>query len=552
VNTVNRNGLPAGLPLIPPADNAAQRFLEAKLLLAWTEATTELRRGSGGRAVPSFVGATQPMERSLTINVSNPASLSSVLHRAWPAIWDGEVLGAPGLQPCYGRNSLELRLVGSDNSVRARVRLLGLSRQEFRMVSTHDQTDTPPTRDPVPPTDALLSGILRRIPLWRAADQIQIGVSGDLINIEWLGGPDGNAVATVLGQSSCAIPNAAVDVSTVGDAHHIILAHTDQPPVPPTEPWTAWRALHDAPSTSRLGTTPAPNLTDPLLPLQRWESAEMREALAGREVSTVYRLLRRTGVSQRQIAAMTGQSQSEVSEILKGRQVMAYDVLARIADGLGVPRGYLGLAYDEATAIRVASAKETSDAEEDVKRRKLLAHAAAVAVGAHVLGDADSGSWVSNPVLTPVPGRIGMTDVRQVEAATRALRSLDHQYGGGFCRDAVVAQLSRGQQMLQSSASDHVRKRLHAALADLHNLAGWTSFETGYFDSARNHFGRALELARAADSAELVANILYRMGRVYLHRGAHDHAEKMFQLSRIAAQEAGLTDDVMQRSRSRT
>jgi hypothetical protein len=30
----------------------------------------------------------------------------------------------------------------------------------------------------------------------------------------------------------------------------------------------------------------------------------------------------------------------------------------------------------------------------------------------------------------------------QVEAATRALRSLDYQYGGGFCRDAVVAQLS--------------------------------------------------------------------------------------------------------------
>src|SRR3954452_6938863 len=279
--------------------------------------------------------------------------------------------------------------------------------------------------------------------------------------------------------------------------------------------------------------------SSPISP-EEWEKQEMRSALAAREVSTVYRLLRRTGVSQRQIAAMTGQSQSEVSEILKGRQVMDYDVLVRIADGLGVPRGYMGLAYDEVTAARVAETREAPEAEEpeNVKRRKFLAHAAAVAVGAHVLG-ADSGSWVSNPVLTPAPGRIGMTDVRQVEAATRALRSLDYQYGGGFCRDAVVAQLSWGQQMLSASGTDVVKQRLHVALADLHNLAGWTSFDIGLIDSARNHFGRALELAKAGNSEPLVANILYRMGRVYLHNDAPNDALKIFSLGQIAAQNSG-------------
>src|SRR5919201_6842264 len=85
-----------------------------------------------------------------------------------------------------------------------------------------------------------------------------------------------------------------------------------------------------------------------------WNKPGMRDALARRDVSEIYRQLRRHGVSQRQIAASTGQSQSEVSEILKGRQVMAYDVLARIADGLGIPRGYMGLAYDDVTAVRVA------------------------------------------------------------------------------------------------------------------------------------------------------------------------------------------------------
>lgn len=267
----------------------------------------------------------------------------------------------------------------------------------------------------------------------------------------------------------------------------------------------------------------------------------MREALSKREISSVYRLLRQHGVSQRQIAAMTGQSQSEVSEILKGRQVMAYDVLTRISDGLGVPRGYMGLAYDEATAIRVVGAADGQQAEEDesVKRRRFLAHAAQVTMGAAVFGSESGTAWASGPARTPAPGRIGMTDVRQVEAATRALRALDYQYGGGFCRDAVVAQLSWGQQMLESNGTELVKSRLFVALADLHSLAGWTSFDTGLLDSARGHFANALDLAKQGDNHPLVANVLYRMGRVYLHQEAPNDALKLFQLGQIAAQEAG-------------
>jgi tetratricopeptide (TPR) repeat protein/transcriptional regulator with XRE-family HTH domain len=266
----------------------------------------------------------------------------------------------------------------------------------------------------------------------------------------------------------------------------------------------------------------------------------MRDALAARDISAVYRLLRMQGVSQRHIAAVTGQSQSEVSEILKGRQVMAYDVLARIADGLKVPRGYMGLAYDTATQVRVATTgiDPQPEVDEQVKRRRFLAHAAAVTVGAASMGP-ETESWVAAPGRAPAPGQIGVTDVRQVEAATKALRALDYQYGGGFCRDAVVAQLSWGQQMLSANATEPVRNRLYVALADLHNLAGWTSFDSGLLDVARTHFGHALELARAGHNDPLVANILYRMGRVYLHQDEHEAALKLFQLGQIAAQEAG-------------
>jgi transcriptional regulator with XRE-family HTH domain len=107
--------------------------------------------------------------------------------------------------------------------------------------------------------------------------------------------------------------------------------------------------------------------------------------VSGQPGEAQFKLLQRVGVSQRRIASLTGQSQSEISEIISGRQVMAYDVLVRIADGLGVPRGHLGLAYDPTT---VAILEDTSTAPppstdsglEDP--RHMLARVAQVTVGA--------------------------------------------------------------------------------------------------------------------------------------------------------------------------
>jgi transcriptional regulator with XRE-family HTH domain len=74
-----------------------------------------------------------------------------------------------------------------------------------------------------------------------------------------------------------------------------------------------------------------------------WERPEMQAAVTARDFTKVFRLLQRVGLSQQRIAALTGQSQPEVSAIVHGRKVMAYDVLLRVADGLGVPRGLAGL-----------------------------------------------------------------------------------------------------------------------------------------------------------------------------------------------------------------
>ncbi|MGH3830889.1 MAG: hypothetical protein ACRDRS_10650 [Pseudonocardiaceae bacterium] len=104
----------------------------------------------------------------------------------------------------------------------------------------------------------------------------------------------------------------------------------------------------------------------------------MRAALTARDVGTVYRLLGRLGVSQRRIAQVTGQSQSEVCEIRKGRWMRDVLLLERITDGFGVLRAWMGLSYGEQAPNPLSAEKEVGGAG---KRRILVGTASTAAFG---------------------------------------------------------------------------------------------------------------------------------------------------------------------------
>jgi transcriptional regulator with XRE-family HTH domain len=279
---------------------------------------------------------------------------------------------------------------------------------------------------------------------------------------------------------------------------------------------------------------PCPPAVDPAV----WRRVDMRRALAARDLAEVFRLLRRIGLSQRAIAKMAGLSPSEVYEILHGRQVMAYDVLCRICDGFGVPRGWLGLAYDSDTTALTTAADRCEPVTALAEVQSLLAHAAAVTMGV-TSPNADRFSHVFDAATTPVPARIRNSDIQQIEHITAALRAMDYGCGEGACRDAVIAQTRWVSRLLHTQASDDVRQRLHLTLGDLHSLAGWTSMDVGLRQAARAHFAHALIQARTSRDTSLIANVLYRIGRLHLHDGMAAEALRFFQLGQIAAQESG-------------
>lgn len=251
---------------------------------------------------------------------------------------------------------------------------------------------------------------------------------------------------------------------------------------------------------------------------------EVRAALAARDVGAFYRLLWQAGVSQRQIAQLTKQSQSEVSEIFNGRQVRDVWVLERIADGFGIARGWMGLSYGEGEPDS-PSAEENVD--EDMKRRALIAATSVAALG-QVIQALGEPIELALP-RAQLPSRLGMSHVHAVLTVTQRLVSVTRFHGAQA--DLFGAAVQLYTRWMDVPATEAIKARLAAALADLHTQAGWACYDSGV--DGRGHFTRALRLGDEAGDAYGIANAAWEAGMTLVRSGHPNDALKLFQLGQL-------------------
>lgn len=272
----------------------------------------------------------------------------------------------------------------------------------------------------------------------------------------------------------------------------------------------------------------------PQLDSSWWDRPELRPVLATRDVAGIFRWLQRHGWSQTQIGARTCQSQGEVSEILNGRQVKAYDVLERIADAFEIPPGRMGLAYS--SSGRGESDKSSELTSDD--RRNFAGAVASVAFGS--VND-QARKWLPElpNSVAAVPPVITESDVEQVVSMTLEFRKLDQRYGGGAAVDAARGFYGYARRMIHSAADQRTHRDLKVSLADFSSMLGWSFHDIGDQAAARRFLMNALVLAKDADEASLAASILYRLGRVSMQEAQPVEALKMLQLGQLAAQDAG-------------
>ena len=264
----------------------------------------------------------------------------------------------------------------------------------------------------------------------------------------------------------------------------------------------------------------------------------MRAALAQRDISQVYRLLNEAGVPQRTIAALVGQSQSEVSEILKGRKVQAYHVLARICTGLGIPREAMELSFGAYPVDSPVSEPGEED-EVDVLRRQ-FEHLLALA-GVAALGTAIPGLGELSPALPlGVPSQIGRADVEVIRDLTRAVAVAARTVGGQAGPACSLADWA--DCFVTADASDTARKTLLAALADLHVIAAWCCHDSYAPVPAHHHFTQAVELATEAGDGYRASYALRHAAMMLINRDQPNNALKLTQLAELHLADAPRDD----------
>ncbi|WP_344322699.1 regulator [Streptomyces macrosporus] len=136
------------------------------------------------------------------------------------------------------------------------------------------------------------------------------------------------------------------------------------------------------------------------------------------------------------------------------------------------------------------------------------------------------------------PGqRVTAGDIAALRSVGELFRTLDHAYGGGHARQALVRYLEHeAEPMLRGTYGEQTGRRLFAAVADLTRLAGWTAYDIAAHGLAQRYFVQALRLSQAAGDRAYGSYVLVTMSRQAVYLG---HGREAVQLARVAQQGVG-------------
>ena len=183
--------------------------------------------------------------------------------------------------------------------------------------------------------------------------------------------------------------------------------------------------------------------------------------------------------------------------------MLSYDLLVRIAVGLGIPRGLMGLSYGDSTAYcgQGTLADPPQGVDTEMLRRHLIELGAGLALGAPAakLAPLLERLELPDPPPVPLPSQLGAVHVAKARDLTRRLGDARRVYGPDPEVSGAAAAWAR--RLLDVPGTDAVRKALMVAVAELHIEAGWEAFDAGLYDRAMCHYSHALKVATEAGDA---------------------------------------------------
>ncbi|MGH4002321.1 MAG: XRE family transcriptional regulator [Pseudonocardiaceae bacterium] len=174
-------------------------------------------------------------------------------------------------------------------------------------------------------------------------------------------------------------------------------------------------------------------------------------------------------------------------------------------------RVILGASTDAELGFVNARSARAAVKLEDVNRQQFLRttrNAGALAVLAPVAALLEGGE------PTPIPRRVGATEIEQTRSATRVFESWSGTYGGGgLPRETVMGQLRWSAGLLDAICPDRLRPELFSAVGDLADVAGYLAVDAGADEQADRVYRFALDCAEEAGDWLLRGEILSSMAK---------------------------------------
>ncbi len=297
-----------------------------------------------------------------------------------------------------------------------------------------------------------------------------------------------------------------------------------------------------------------------------WSDAATIAALRTRDFGRLFRLLSvSAGASQTQLGVAIGLSQGQISEVMnKARKITQFEVVERIADGLGMPdsaRAILGLAGASASGFDalgesgfapgggVVAYPQTALAAADVLTEWLLADD----LGRVGPGDPlfrskgftpSSRDWLleflSDGTSFSDSEHLTTDHARVIHEAFEIYHELDTMRGGGQAHAALVRFLrTEALPLLERDGVEAVEQDLMFAVSKMAYLAGLTAADSGSCGLAQNYYVIALRLAQEASQEGFCGNVLAAMAQLSLN---HGEGAEAVQLTRVGALAAGRDD----------
>lgn len=190
------------------------------------------------------------------------------------------------------------------------------------------------------------------------------------------------------------------------------------------------------------------------------------------------------GLSQDGLAELLGVERSTVVRWETGRTAPQPWVRPHLADALAVT-------LDQVHDLLGMGDQSGGD---DVDRREFNSLATGLALA---------------PLVRPRFGRVGSSEVLQLQRRTARLRRLDDHLGGIDTYQVYASEVRATEQLVErASYNGETAHGLAGVLAEQAQMAGWAAFDGGRYADARRHYGDAMRAAQDAAEPGLIGNTL--------------------------------------------